>query len=110
MGPRMLVVKHGEYGATAFFGTCSQKMPAPKFRAPALPLEEVVDPTGAGDSFAGGFFGYLASQPELTPAAFRRAMFYGSVMGSFAVERFGTERLQQLSRAEIDARFAYSAS
>ena len=63
------------------------------FRAPALPLEEVVDPTGAGDSFAGGFFGYLASQPELTPAAFRRAMFYGSVMGSFACERFGTERL-----------------
>ena len=71
-----------------------------------MPLEEVVDPTGAGDSFAGGFFGYLASQPELTPAAFRHAMFYGSVMGSFAVERFGTERLQQLSRAEIDARFA----
>ena len=63
------------------------------FRAPALPLEEVVDPTGAGDSFAGGFFGYLASQPELTPAAYRRAMFYGSVMGSFAVERFGTERI-----------------
>ena len=75
------------------------------FRAPALPLEEVVDPTGAGDSFAGGFFGYLASQPELTPGAFRRAMFYGSVMGSFAVERFGTERLQQLSREEIDDRF-----
>jgi sugar/nucleoside kinase (ribokinase family) len=50
-----------------------------------MPLEEVVDPTGAGDSFAGGFFGYLASQPELTPAAYRRAMFYGSVMGSFTV-------------------------
>jgi pyridoxal/pyridoxine/pyridoxamine kinase len=75
------------------------------FKAPALPLEEVVDPTGAGDSFAGGFFGYLASQPELTPAAFRRAMFYGSVMGSFACERFGTERLQQLTRKEIDDRF-----
>jgi sugar/nucleoside kinase (ribokinase family) len=69
-------------------------------------LDEVVDPTGAGDSFAGGFFGYLASAPELTPAAFRRAMFYGSVMGSFAVERFGTERLQQLSRKEIDDRFS----
>ena len=65
----------------------------------------MVDPTGAGDSFAGGFVGYLASQPDLTPGAFRRAMFYGSVMGSFAVERFGTERLQQLSRDEIDARF-----
>jgi sugar/nucleoside kinase (ribokinase family) len=65
----------------------------------------VVDPTGAGDSFAGGFFGYLASQPEQSPAAYRRAMFYGSVMGSFACERFGTERLQTLSREEIDERF-----
>ncbi len=58
------------------------------FRAPTLPLDEVVDPTGAGDSFAGGFYGYLASQPELTPAAFKAAMFYGAVMGSFAVEKF----------------------
>jgi sugar/nucleoside kinase (ribokinase family) len=73
---------------------------------PALPLEEVVDPTGAGDGFAGGFFGYLAAQPELNPTAYRYAMFYGSVMGSFAVERFGTERLQQLSRQEIDHRFS----
>src|SRR6185437_11734751 len=81
MGPRMLVVKHGEYGATAFYGRDGGG--AKTFRAPALPLEEVVDPTGAGDSFAGGFFGYLASQNELTPGAFRRAMFYGSVMGSF---------------------------
>ncbi len=106
MGPRMLVVKHGEYGATAFYGASTNSLGAKTFRAPALPLEEVVDPTGAGDSFAGGFFGYLASQKELTPGAFRRAMFYGGVMGSFAVERFGTERLQQLSRAEIDERFA----
>jgi sugar/nucleoside kinase (ribokinase family) len=75
------------------------------FRAPALPLEEVIDPTGAGDSFAGGFFGYLASQTEQSPVAFRRAMFYGGVMGSFACERFGTERLQELTRAEIDERF-----
>jgi sugar/nucleoside kinase (ribokinase family) len=108
MGPRMLVVKHGEYGATAFFcdrsflGASSVSMP---FRAPALPLDEVVDPTGAGDSFAGGFYGYLASQPQLTPAVFRSAMFYGGVMGSFAVERFGTERLQSVSREEIEARF-----
>ncbi len=86
MGPRMLVVKHGEYGATLFHRAPRQMAKAQRpFRAPALPLEEVVDPTGAGDSFAGGFFGYLASQPELTPGAFRRAMFYGSVMGSFAV-------------------------
>jgi sugar/nucleoside kinase (ribokinase family) len=109
MGPRALVVKHGEYGATAFFcdrsfaGEASVTVP---FRAPALPLAEVVDPTGAGDSFAGGFFGYIASQPALTPAVFRHAMFYGSVMGSFAVERFGTERLQQLAPGEIEERFA----
>jgi sugar/nucleoside kinase (ribokinase family) len=103
MGPRMLVVKHGEYGATAFYG--HEAGGAKTFRAPALPLEAVVDPTGAGDSFAGGFFGYLASQKELTPGAFRRAMFYGSVMGSFAVEEFGTTRLQQLTREVIDARF-----
>lgn len=105
MGPRMLVVKHGEYGATAFYGRSGDGFGAKTFRAPALPLEEVVDPTGAGDSFAGGFFGYLASQQELTPGAFRRAMFYGSVMGSFAVERFGTERLQQISREAVDERF-----
>ena len=107
MGPRSLVVKHGEYGATGFFGTRSfagGAEPRP-FRAPALPLAEVVDPTGAGDSFAGGFYGYIASQPELTPAVFRRAMFYGGVMGSFACERFGTERLQAVTRAEIEARF-----
>jgi sugar/nucleoside kinase (ribokinase family) len=107
MGPKTLVVKHGEHGATAFFSDRSfpgQKRGRP-FRAPALPLSEVIDPTGAGDSFAGGFYGYLASQPELTPAVFRTAMFYGGVMGSFAVERFGTERLQNVTRQEIDERF-----
>jgi sugar/nucleoside kinase (ribokinase family) len=110
LGPRTLIIKHGEYGATAFFSRTSFTANSTSeahtpFRAPALPLEEVVDPTGAGDSFAGGFFGYLASQSELTPAVFRRAMFYGSVLGSYACERFGTERLQQLSRKEIDDRF-----
>jgi sugar/nucleoside kinase (ribokinase family) len=117
LGPKALVVKHGEYGATLFHGAAesqreSEPASQPKgvsagrpFRAPAMLLEEVVDPTGAGDSFAGGFFGYLASQPELTPGAFRRAMFYGSVMGSFACECFGTERLQKLTRQEIDERF-----
>jgi sugar/nucleoside kinase (ribokinase family) len=108
MGPKILVVKHGEYGATAFFcdrsfvGATAVSMP---FRAPALPLSDVVDPTGAGDSFAGGFYGYLASQPTLTPAVFRSAMFYGGVMGSFAVERFGTERLQTVTSEEIAKRF-----
>jgi len=111
MGPKALIVKHGEYGATAFFsehgfdgakgGSISQP-----FHAPALPLDEVVDPTGAGDSFAGGFFGYLASQPKVTIQSFKTAMFYGGVMGSFAVQRFGTERLQSLTREEIDQRFA----
>jgi sugar/nucleoside kinase (ribokinase family) len=104
MGPQLLVVKHGEYGATLFFGA-AEHSGSKTFKVPAFPLEEVVDPTGAGDSFGGGFFGYLASQPELTPGAFRRAMFYGSVMGSFACERFGTERLEKLTRAEIDERF-----
>jgi hypothetical protein len=105
LGPRALVVKHGEYGATLFHGVGPKAHGTKCFRAPAMLLEEVVDPTGAGDSFAGGFFGYLASQPELTPGVFRRAMFYGSVMGSFACECFGTERLQKLTRKEIDERF-----
>ena len=105
MGPRMLVVKHGEYGATLFHKAIPGAQESRTFKSPAFPLEQVIDPTGAGDSFAGGFFGYLASQRELTPGAFRRAMFYGSVMGSFTVERFGTERLQQLTREEIDHRF-----
>ncbi len=107
MGPRSLVVKHGEYGATAFFSSRAFEGKESKpFRAPALPLAEVVDPTGAGDSFAGGFYGYIASQPKLTPAVFRTAMFYGGVMGSFAVERFGTDRLQAVTKDEIEARFS----
>jgi sugar/nucleoside kinase (ribokinase family) len=103
MGPKTLVVKHGEYGATLFQSASAESEST--FRVPALLLEEIVDPTGAGDSFAGGFFGYLASLPEITPAAYRRAMFYGSVMGSYACERFGTERIQALSREEIEVRF-----
>ncbi len=112
LGPKSLVVKHGEYGATAYFSTRSfgkleqtHELEQRPFRAPGLPLSDVVDPTGAGDSFAGGFYGYIASQGVTTPEVVRKAMFYGSVMGSFAVERFGTERLQTLTRAEIDERF-----
>ena len=104
MGPQSLVVKHGEYGSSLFHRASSKEQGA-AMRAPALLIEQVVDPTGAGDSFAGGFFGYLASQKQITPATYRRAIFYGTVMGSFTVERFGTERLQKLTRAEIDARF-----
>src|SRR4029077_18664929 len=105
MGPRALVIKHGEYGATIFFRPGAFGIGHHPFRAPALPLEEVKDPTGAGDSFAGGFMGYLASQKELSRQVLKRGLFYGGVMGSFAVERFGTERLQALTREEIDARF-----
>lgn len=105
MGPQVLVVKHGEYGATIFFREGAFGIGSHPFRAPALPMEEVKDPTGAGDSFAGGFMGYIASQGELNREVLKRALFYGGVMGSFAVERFGTERLQSLTRDEIDARF-----
>jgi sugar/nucleoside kinase (ribokinase family) len=105
MGPQALVIKHGEYGATMFFREGAFGIGHHPFRAPTLPIEEVKDPTGAGDSFAGGFMGYLASQKELTREVLKRALFYGGVMGSFAVERFGTERLQSLTRDEIDARF-----
>ena len=100
MGPTALVIKHGEYGATLFF-----KDGHHPFRAPALPLDVVQDPTGAGDCFAGGFMGYIASQPKLTKDVLKKAMFYGSVMGSFAIERFGTERLQELTKPEIEERF-----
>jgi sugar/nucleoside kinase (ribokinase family) len=105
LGPRALVIKHGEYGATVFFKQGEFGSGRHPFRAPALPMDEVRDPTGAGDSFAGGFMGYIASQDRLDREVFKRAMFYGGVMGSFAVERFGTERLQSLTREEIDARY-----
>lgn len=106
MGPQALVVKHGEYGATIFFREGAFGIGAAHpFRAPALPIEEVKDPTGAGDSFAGGFMGYIASQGEVNRETLKRALFYGGVMGSFTVEEFGTTRLQNLTRGEIDARF-----
>jgi sugar/nucleoside kinase (ribokinase family) len=105
MGPKALVIKHGEYGATIFFGEGTFGAGRHPFRAPALPIEEVKDPTGAGDSFAGGFMGYIASQQMVNREVIKRALFYGGVMGSFAVEQFGTERLQTLTRNEIDARF-----
>ena len=113
MGPKSLIVKYAEHGVAGFFSEAFlEKMGAPKterpiFRAPATPVEEVIDPTGAGDSFAGGFYGYIASQGKLTPEVYRTAMFYGSVMGSLAVEAFGTERLQRTTREEIDQRFQH---
>ena len=105
LGPKALVIKHGEYGATIFFREGAFGIGTHPFRAPAFPIEEVVDPTGAGDAFGGGFMGYIASQGVVNREVLKRALFYGSVMGSFAVERFGTARLQSLTRAEIDARF-----
>ena len=97
-GPHTLIVKRGEYGAAMF--TKDEY-----FAIPAYPLEAVFDPTGAGDTFAGGLMGYLASQEKLDHAALRRAMIFGSVMASFKVEEFGTERVQRLTHDEINERF-----
>jgi sugar/nucleoside kinase (ribokinase family) len=97
-GPNALIVKRGEYGAALFTRDSY-------FAIPAYPLESVFDPTGAGDTFAGGFMGYLSSQPKLDEAAMRRAMIFGSVMASFNVEEFGTARIQRLTQDEINKRF-----
>jgi len=100
MGPRMVVAKQGEYGAALFTEDSF-------FALPGYPLEEVVDPTGAGDSFAGGFLGYLdaVGADATDDQALRGAMTYGSVMASFNVEQFGTERVQRLTHGEINRRF-----
>jgi len=102
MGPSTLVAKRGEYGAMLV-----DKRGV--FCVPAFPLEEPHDPTGAGDSFAGGFMGYLAGVGQKSDAALRRAMVYGSVMGSFTVEKFGLDRLRHLKRNEIHARARHFA-
>ena len=99
MGPKAVVIKRGEYGATLFTEDGY-------FVVPAYPLESVFDPTGAGDTFAGGFMGYLASQENIDESVMRRAMVYGSVMASFNVEKFGTERVDALEHSEINERFA----
>jgi len=99
MGPSVVVAKQGEYGAALFTEEGF-------FALPAFPLDTVADPTGAGDSFAGGFLGYLAAQDDWQDdAALRRAMTYGSVLASFNVQEFGTERVARLARDEIDERF-----
>lgn len=97
MGPRYVVIKKGEHGALLFEGENV-------FFAPALPLAEVFDPTGAGDTFAGGFMGYIAKTGSIDFDNMKRAVIYGSAMASFCVEQFGTERLRNLSAAEIEAR------
>lgn len=98
MGPRVVVIKRGEHGATLF-------TPQSIFTVPAFPLDEVFDPTGAGDTFAGGFMGHLARTGDLADSNLRRAAVYGSVMGSFAVEEFGVGRLLRLKPGEIEARY-----
>jgi sugar/nucleoside kinase (ribokinase family) len=98
-GPKALVVKRGEFGALLFDD-------AGTFFVPAYPLEEVLDPTGAGDSFAGGLLGYLSATGEVSPGSLRKALFFASAMGSFCVEGIGPSRLLALGRAELAARIA----
>jgi sugar/nucleoside kinase (ribokinase family) len=99
LGPRMVLVKKGEYGVVMFTED-------DYFAVPAYPLEEVYDPTGAGDSFAGGFMGYLAEAGETSPTTLRRAVVYGSAVASFTVQSFGVERLRTLTRPEVDERYS----
>ena len=98
IGPHTVIVKRGEHGVLLF-------RQGSVFTAPAVPLRSVVDPTGAGDCFAGGFMGYLASTGDLSDDGFRRAVVLGSVMGSFAVESFSLDRVQSVSGEEVEERF-----
>jgi sugar/nucleoside kinase (ribokinase family) len=98
MGPKVLVIKRGEYGALMFNGKSI-------FSVPAFPIEEVMDPTGAGDSFAGGLMGYLAASGATDDAAMRKAVVFGSVMASFNVMDFGPKQLEALTYPEIEARY-----
>lgn len=97
MGPKFVVIKKGEHGALLFK---DDKV----FFAPALPLEEVFDPTGAGDTFAGGFSGYLAASGNVSFENLKSAIIHGSNLASFCVERFGTERMEKLEKTEVDKR------
>lgn len=97
MGPKYLIIKKGEHGALLFH---EEKV----FFAPALPLEEVFDPTGAGDTFAGGFIGHLAKTKDISFENMKTAIIVGSAMASFCVEKFGTQRLREINKADIDAR------
>jgi sugar/nucleoside kinase (ribokinase family) len=97
MGPKYIIIKKGEHGALLF---SKDQI----FFAPALPLAEVFDPTGAGDTFAGGFMGYLASTEDTSFENMKRAVIYGSAMASFCVEKFGTDRLLEIAQSDIDKR------
>jgi sugar/nucleoside kinase (ribokinase family) len=97
MGPKYLIIKKGEHGALLFHGT-------KVFFSPALPLEDVFDPTGAGDTFAGGFMGYIASTDDASFENMKRAMIHGSALASFCCEKFGTEQLMNIEQSDLDAR------
>jgi len=97
MGPKYVVIKKGEHGALLFHNK-------DVFFAPALPLEEVFDPTGAGDTFAGGFAGYIAQSENISFGNMKNAIIYGSNLASFCVEKFGTERMENLDRKEVNTR------
>lgn len=97
MGPKYLIIKKGEHGALLFYGD-------EVFFAPALPLEDVFDPTGAGDTFAGGFIGHLAKTKDISFENMKTAIIVGSAMASFCVEKFGTERLKEITKKDIDQR------
>ena len=99
MGPKYLIIKKGEHGALLFHGD-------QVFFAPALPLEDVFDPTGAGDTFAGGFIGHLAKTKDVSFENMKTAIIVGSAMASFCVEKFGTERLKEITKSDIDKRLA----
>ncbi|MBS3913068.1 MAG: sugar kinase [Bacteroidetes bacterium] len=98
MGPQYLIIKKGEHGAL-LFGPDNQI-----YFCPALPLEEVFDPTGAGDTFAGGFLGYLASQDTVDFSVMKKALVYGSSAASYCIEKFGTERLQEINKTDVESR------
>jgi sugar/nucleoside kinase (ribokinase family) len=97
MGPKILIIKKGEHGALLFHGEYI-------FFAPALPLEDVFDPTGAGDTFAGGFMGYIAATDDYSFENMKRAIISGSALASFCVEKFGTERLTQITTNDLNHR------
>ena len=97
MGPKYVIIKKGEHGALLFYEDMV-------FSAPALPLEDVFDPTGAGDTFAGGFIGYMARMKDVSFENMKRAIIVGSAMGSFCVEKFGTTRLKEINSTDIDKR------
>ena len=99
MGPKYVVIKKGEHGALIFSGS-------QVFYAPALPLEEVFDPTGAGDTFAGGFAGFLAASKNISFDNMKNAVIYGSALASFCVEKFGTQRMENLTNEEVNERLS----